>query len=49
MEKAIKKEFDTVEFFRTVKEKIGKLLAGKTFAEQQQIIQDIKNGKISIQ
>ena len=49
MEKAIKKDFDAVEFFRAVKEKIGKLLVGKTLAEQRQIIQDIKSGKIIIQ
>jgi hypothetical protein len=44
-----KKEFDAVELFRDIKEKISTLLIGKTLEEQRQIIADFKAGKIDFQ
>jgi len=41
-EKPIEKEFDTVKFFREVKEKIAKETSGMTFAELKEYIEKRK-------
>ena len=43
-----KKEFDSVEFFRKVKEQIAKELLGKSFKEQKEILRKILSGEIKL-
>jgi hypothetical protein len=45
-DKKIKKDFDSVEFFRDVKEKMSKHLIGKSFKEQKEILRKIRSGEI---
>jgi hypothetical protein len=44
----IKKDFDTVAFFRNVKEQIANQLQGKTFEEQKAILRKMKSGEIKL-
>ncbi len=43
------KTFDSVEFFRKVKEQIAKELSGKSFPEQKEFIHRVLNGEIKLQ
>lgn len=43
------KTFDSVEYFRKVKERIAKELRGKSFEEQKQIIQRMLDGEIKVE
>ena len=44
----IKKTFDSVLYFRRIKEQIGKQLEGKTFQEQKEFIQKVLSGEIKL-
>jgi len=43
--KEIKKDFDSVEFFRKIKEQIAKEFEGKTFEQKKEIINKMKKDK----
>ncbi|MFZ1321124.1 MAG: hypothetical protein WAT71_06165 [Ignavibacteria bacterium] len=43
-----KKEFDSVAYFRNVKEQMAKYLEGKSFSEQKEILRKIQSGEIKI-
>lgn len=43
-----KSDFKSVEFFRSVKEKIAKKLAGLTFTEKKKYIDKVLSGEIII-
>jgi hypothetical protein len=47
MEPEVKKEFDAVQFFREVKEKIGLIMTELTFEERKKFIEKIKSGEIT--
>jgi len=47
-ETAIQKKFDSVMYFRKIKEQIGKELLGKSFIEQKDFIQQVLSGKIKL-
>jgi len=42
------KDFDTVTFFRNVKEQIAKELDGKTFEQQKAILKKLLSGEIRL-
>ncbi len=44
----VKKDFDTVAFFRNVKEQIASQLQGKSFEEQKAILRKMKSGEIKL-
>jgi len=44
----VQKKFDSVLFFRNIKEQIGKHLEGKTFKEQKEFIQKVLSGEIKL-
>ena len=46
--KETKKNFDTVAFFRKVKEQIAKELEGKSFEQQKEILKKILSGEIKL-
>ncbi|MFN8267554.1 MAG: hypothetical protein U0T31_06070 [Chitinophagales bacterium] len=43
-----KKEFDTVAFFRAVKEKLAKKMEGMTLAQKQEFMRQVREGKIKV-
>lgn len=43
-----KKSFDTVAFFRNVKEQIAEQLQGKSFEEQKVMLERMKSGEIKL-
>ncbi len=43
-----KKEFDTVSFFRNIKEQIANELHGKSFEEQKALLKKIQSGSIKL-
>jgi len=43
-----KKKFDTVEFFRAIKEKLAKRMVNKTLEEQKEFLRKVIEGKIKI-
>ena len=43
-----KKKFDTVHFFRAIKEKLAERMANMTFEEQREFLKQVKEGKIKI-
>jgi poly-gamma-glutamate capsule biosynthesis protein CapA/YwtB (metallophosphatase superfamily) len=47
-ETRIKKDFDTVAFFRNVKEQIANELQGKSFDEQKEVLKKIQSGEIAL-
>lgn len=47
-EEKTKKTFDSVSFFRKVKEQIGKQLEGKSFKEQNAILEKYLSGKLKL-
>lgn len=42
------KKFDTVKFFRSIKEKLATRMANMTFEEQREFLKQIREGKIKI-
>ena len=42
------KDFDTVNFFRLIKEKLASKMDGMTLDEQKKFMQDVREGKIKI-
>jgi hypothetical protein len=44
----IQKKFDSVLYFRKIKEQIGKQLEGKSFKEQKEFIQKVLSGEIKL-
>jgi len=43
----VKKEFDTVQFFRDIKEKIGLTMIELTYEQRKRFIEKIKAGEIT--
>jgi len=43
----VKKEFDTVQFFREIKEKIGLIMTELTFEQRKKFIEKVKTGEIT--
>jgi hypothetical protein len=48
MKKTIEKTFDTVKFFRAIKEKLGARMAGMTLEQQKEFLRQVREGKIKI-
>lgn len=42
------KAFDSVTFFRAIKEKMAKMMEGMTLAQKKQFMQQIREGKIKV-
>ncbi len=42
------KTFDSVSFFRAVKEKMAKMMEGMTLAQKKAFMQQIREGKIKV-
>jgi hypothetical protein len=42
------KKFDTVLFFRAIKEKLAARMANMTFEEQRKFLKEVREGKIKI-
>ncbi len=43
-----KKSFDTVAYFRAIKEKLAKKMAGMTLKQQKEFMQQVREGKIEL-
>lgn len=43
-----KKDFDTVAFFRAIKEKLAKKMEGMTLMQKREFMQKVREGKIKI-
>ncbi len=43
-----KKEFDTVTFFRAIKEKLAKKMEGMTLVQKREFMRQVREGKIKI-
>ena len=48
MKTKIEKKFDTVAFFKVIKEKLALKMAGMTLEEQKVFMQKVRDGKIEI-
>jgi hypothetical protein len=48
MKTRTEKKFDTVQYFRSVKEKLGKRMAGMTLEEQRDFLKKVREGEIKI-
>lgn len=44
----IEKKFDTVKFFRSIKEKLAERMLNMTFEEQKVFLRQVREGKIKI-
>lgn len=42
------KIFDSVSFFRAIKEKMAKMMEGMSLAEKKKFMQEIREGKIKV-
>ena len=42
------KQFDSVTFFRAIKEKMAKMMEGMSLAEKKKFMQEIREGKIKV-
>ena len=42
------KKFDTVKFFRSIKEKLAERMVNMTFDEQKEFLRQVREGKINI-
>lgn len=42
------KKFDTVQFFRSIKEKLAERLINMTLEEQREFLKQVREGKIKI-
>jgi len=45
----IKKKFDTVKFFRSIKEKLAEKMVNMTLDEQKEFLRKVREGKIKIE
>jgi len=43
-----KKEFDSVAFFRTIKEKLAKKMQGMTLMQKKEFMRQVREGKIKV-
>jgi len=43
-----KKSFDTVAYFRAIKEKLAKKMVGMTLKQQKEFMQQVREGKIEL-
>jgi hypothetical protein len=48
MKTMIDKKFDTVKFFRTIKEKLAERMVNMTFEEQREFLKQVREGKIKL-
>lgn len=48
MKTKIEKPFDTVAFFREIKEKLAARMIGRTLTQQQEFMQKVREGKIKV-
>ncbi len=48
MKTMTEKKFDTVNFFRAIKEKLAAKMAGMTLEEQREFLKQVREGKIKI-
>ena len=48
MKTIIEKKFDTVKFFRNIKEKLAAKMQGMTLAEQKDFLKQVREGKIKV-
>ena len=48
MKTKTEKTFDTVAFFRAIKEKLAAKMAGMTLTQQKEFMQQIREGKIKL-
>ena len=48
MKTIIEKKFDTVKFFRNVKEKLAAKMEGVTLQQQKDFLKQVREGKIKI-
>jgi len=48
MKTMTEKKFDTVNFFRAIKEKLAARMAGMTIEEQREFLKRVREGKIKI-
>ena len=48
MKTITEKKFDTVKFFRAVKEKLGAKMVGMTLEQQKEFLQQVREGKIKV-
>ena len=48
MKTTTEKKFDTVKFFRAIKEKLSTKMAGMTLEQQKDFMQKVREGKIKI-
>ena len=48
MKTKIEKTFDTVAFFRAIKEKLAEKMAGMTLEQQKEFMKNVREGKIKI-
>ncbi|HEX3010244.1 MAG TPA: hypothetical protein VHO90_21790 [Bacteroidales bacterium] len=49
MKTTTEKKFDTVPFFRSIKEKLATRMANMTLVEQQEFLKQVREGKIKIE
>ena len=48
MKTKTEKTFDSVSYFRTIKEKLASKMAGMTLQQQKEFMQQIREGKIKL-
>jgi len=48
MLKRTKKKFDTIKFFKNVKEKLAKKMEGMTLQQKKEFMKQVREGKIKI-
>jgi hypothetical protein len=48
MKTTVEKKFDTVQFFRSIKEKLAERMANMTIEEQKEFLKQVREGKINI-
>jgi hypothetical protein len=48
MKTMIEKKFDTVKFFRSIKEKLAERMTNMTLEEQKEFLRQVREGKIKI-
>lgn len=48
MKTTIKKKFDTIKYFRSIKEKLAERMIDMTFEEQREFLKQVREGKINI-
>jgi hypothetical protein len=48
MKTTTKKSFDTVKYFRLIKEKMAEKLSTMTLEEQKEYLRDVREGKIKL-